>query len=619
MLKDNNNKNSKKKKNKTENNPSNNQAFIPEMDLDRHYTEKKPVVPEQTTQAQKEMEKTKKELEKLKGFIIKKYPFVQAISLLPPQSVKDFIEEEIGEDIPKEKFEKLSKKMHINIIIPDDDYKKIPEMKKIIIEQIEKTKQDVWTYIRTPSEIWEICFDSKFELSAAISMSYPLHDKGILGAMRVAEIHKSLVVQKFEKYVVSYVLGGSLIRGETVKESDVDVFVIINDTDVKRMPRVELLGRLRSIIYQYVAEAGALAGVKNKLEPQIYLLTDFWDAVKDAHPVMFTFIRDGVPIYDRGTFMPWKALLRMGKLKPSPEAIDMYMSMGDEVIPRSKKTMLTDVFTNIFWGVTTPAQAMLMLYGRPPPNAKKELVKEFKNEFLAKKMIEKKYIDFLERVVNTWRDYEHEKIKEIKGVEIDKLLNDTEDFLKRLKELRKQIEAKTQEKTIQQIYEDAFRLIKSILGNKSQTKLIEEFEKDYVKKGKFSPQDLRILKNIIAARTEFKKGKLDSHKIDRARKDAEILINNLVEFSQRKDLMTLEKGKMILKFKEGIAEIINCDTNSFFFKDNKVFKITDKVEKSDMNEVSTCMAKQKERKEIHINPRIFMVIEKEFGNFEVLV
>ena len=602
-------------KNKSDNNVSG----IPEMNLDRKYTEKKSVVPEQTSASQKEMEKTKKELEKLKGFIVKKYPFVQAISILPPQSIKEFIEEEVGEDLPKEKFDKLAKKMHINIIVPEDDAKKIPEMKKVIVDQIEKTKQDVWAYIRTPAEIWEMCFDSKFELSAAISMSYPLYDKGLLGAMRVAEIHKSLVVQKFEKYVVSYVLGGSIIRGDTVKESDVDVFVIINDTDVKRMPRVELLGRLRSIIYQYVGEAGALAGVKNKLEPQIYLLTDFWDAVKDAHPVMFTFIRDGVPIYDRGTFMPWKSLLRMGKLKPSPEAIDMYMSMGDEVIPRSKKTLLTDVFTNIFWGVTTPAQAMLMLHGCPPPNAKKELLRDFKKEFYDTKMIEKKYIDFLDRVISTWRDYEHEKIKEIKGADIDKMLKDTEDFLKRLKELRIQIEKKTQEKTISRIYEDAFKLLKSILGNKSQAKLVEEFDKDYVKKGKFSPQDSRILKAIISARNEFKKGKSDSQKIDRARKEAEVLINDLVEFSQRKDLISLDRGKMFLKFKDGNAELLNCDGNTFFFKDNKVFKITDKIENTDMDEVSKCMTKQKETKDIHINPRVFMVIEKKFGDFEVLI
>ena len=76
-------------------------------------------------------------------------------------------------------------------------------------------------------------------------MSFPLYDKGLLGAMRVTEIHKSLVLQKFEKYVVSYVLGGSLIRGEATKDSDVDVFVIINDTDVKRMPRLELKGKIK--------------------------------------------------------------------------------------------------------------------------------------------------------------------------------------------------------------------------------------------------------------------------------------------------------------------------------------------------------------------------------------
>ena len=213
---------------------------IPEMNLDANYSPKKQMIPENPEKEIKKMDKTKKELEKLKGFIIKKYPFIQSISVLPPQAIKEFIEEEVGEDIPKEKLEKLQKKIHVQIIIPDDKEKKKSEMKKQILEQIEKNKQEVWIYIKTPSEIWELCMDQKFEISSAIAMSFPLHDRGILGAMRVTEIHKSLVLQKFEKDVVSYVLGGSLIRGDTVKTSDVDVFVIINDTDVKRMPRLEL-------------------------------------------------------------------------------------------------------------------------------------------------------------------------------------------------------------------------------------------------------------------------------------------------------------------------------------------------------------------------------------------
>ncbi len=598
-----------------------NTSDIPEMNLEKKYNEKKPVVPEENLPDQKEFEKTKKELEKLKGAIVKKYPFIQSLSILPPQSVKEFIDEEFGEDIQKEKIDKLLKKIHILIIIPDEKNKKISELKKFVIEQIEKTKQEIWVYIKTPKDIWEICFDSKFEISSAISMSFPLYDKGILGALRVSEIHKSLVVQKFEKYVVSYVLGGSLIRGETIKTSDVDVFVIINDTDVKRMPRLELKERLRSIIYQYVAEASMIARVKNKLEPQVYLLTDFWEAVKDAHPVMFTFIRDGVPIYDRGTFMPWKALLRMGKLKPSPEAIDMFMSMGDEVVPRSKRILLSEVFTNIFWGITTPAQAMLMLNGCPPPNAKKELLRDFKREFYDTKMIEKKYLDFLDKVVNTWRNYEHEKIKEIKGSEIDKFLEDAEDFLKRMKELREQIEKKAHESTIERLYKDVFELLKIITGKKTDEQAISSFTKEYVSKGKFSENDLRSLKSLILVKEEFKKGKSDSRKIDRARKDAEILMNNLIEYSQRRDLISLERGRIFIRFKEkgDSCEILNCNGETFLFKNNDVFKITDKIQNSSMEEVSKAIESQKNKKNVEIDPKIFEIIKKDFGEFDILI
>ncbi|HIF15057.1 MAG TPA: hypothetical protein EYQ86_06990, partial [Bacteroidetes bacterium] len=70
---------------------------------------------------------------------------------------------------------------------------------------------------------------------------------------------------------IGYVVGGSLVRGEAIKTSDVDVTVIIDDTDVKRMPRMELKEKLRGIIYSYIQEAEAIAGVnKNTLNVQIW-------------------------------------------------------------------------------------------------------------------------------------------------------------------------------------------------------------------------------------------------------------------------------------------------------------------------------------------------------------
>jgi len=596
---------------------------IPGMDLNNQYTGKKPLLPEGTEQLQKEMERTKKEFDKIKAAIVKKYSFIQAIGIIAPQAIKLFVEDELGEGIPKEEFEKLQKKTHLYIIVPEEKFKEIPKIKKELIAEIDKIKKDVWIYIKTPVDVWEACLDSKFELVAAIGMSYPLHDTGILEGLRVAEIHKALVLQKFDKYIVSYVIAGSMVRGDVGKESDVDVFIIINDTDVKRMPRLELKERLRSMIFGYISEATALAGVKkNVLNVQPYLLTDFWESVKDAHPVMFTFIRDGVPLYDRGTFLPWKALLKMGRLKPSPEAIDMFMSMGDKSIKRAKATLIDILVHDVYWSIVTPSQALLMLYGLPPPTPK-QTAGDMKKIFVDKeKMLEIKYIKILERVIQAYKDFEHEKLKEISGTDLDKMLTDTEDYLKRLEELRKQIEKRAQEKTIEQIHKDIFNLLEAIFKKKAQNDLVAAFE-NLVKQGKFTHNHLNILKEVISTKAEFKKGKLDSRKVDNARKNASILINELIDYSQRADLISMERGRMRLRFqKDGKpmdAELLHCDGVSFLFIEGKIRKITNAISDSDMKEVSACIERQKAKKGVEINPRVFQLLQKELGDFEIIL
>lgn len=583
---------------------------IPEMNLNNKYNNVK-IPTQDTKRIKKDIEKTKKELDKLKNFIIKKYKFVQSISILPPQAVPKFIEEE---EIPKE----TEKYPQVIIIIPEEYFKKINKIKTEIIKYTDALKEKVWIQIKTPVDIWEYCLDSKFELVQGISMSYPLHDKGILGALRITEIHKSLVLQKFEKYVVSYVIGGGFVRGEIHKNTDIDVFIVINDTDVKKMPRIELKERLRTMIYQYVAEAASYAGTNNKLEPQIWLLTDFWERVKDAEPVAFTFIRDGVPLYDQGTFLPWKALLKMGKLKPSPEAIDSFMSIGDKTVNIAKRKLLDIVVHDIYWSVVTPAQALIMLNGKAPPTHKEILQGAFRKEFVEKeKIIEKKYADILEEIVQIYKDYEHEKIKEIKGEKVDRLIKNTELFLKRAKELRKQIEKKYNEKTIEQIYKDVLELIKPITNKRAKEDIIKKFEK-LVKQGKFSRQDLRTLKNIFSVKEQFKKGKINSHEVNEARKNAAILINNLIEFSQRCEIANYDKKRIKLKYKENgkekYAEILDEGGKVFLFKDKEIKEITNKIKESNMEEVTQSV--ESKIKKSALNDKTFDLIKKELGNFE---
>ncbi len=573
-------------------------------------------MPELPPEVKKEMEKQKEDLEKIKKMILQKYSFTIAIGLLPPQSITKIEEEE---DIPES--EKKDKRTHILVLIPEEQFKNIPKIKKELLEETKNIKPKLWFHIITPVDVWNFYMDARYDLTSAIAMSFPLHDKGLLGALRIAEVHKNLVIRKFEKYVSSYVIAGSLVRGTATKVSDVDVFVIIDDTDVKRMPRLELREKLRSIIYQYISEAAAISGVKNKLEPQIYLLTDFWEAVKDAHPVMFTFIRDGIPLYDRGTFIPWKLLLKMGKIKPSPEAIDMFMSMGDKVEKTAKRRLLDIVVGDIYWGVITPTQALLMLYGLPPP-VPKDTAQIFKETFVDKeKVVEKKYVDILDKVIKIYKDYEHGKVTEISGTEVDKLVKDTTDYIKRMKQLRDQIEKISQKKTIQQIEEDVFRILENIFGKKTKSDLIKLFDKNLVKTGKMPPKMLGTLRDIEKASQEFKKGKVNKNDLENARKDSTILINHLIDYAQRRDLAELDKTKMQISYDHGkkTADLILTSSGYFLASEGTIKKIVNKIENVDIKEFEKAIQTQKSIKGIKVNPKIFEILKKELGDFEIII
>jgi uncharacterized protein (UPF0332 family) len=362
----------------------------------------------------------------------------------------------------------------------------------------------------------------------------------------------------------------------------------------------------------------AFAGVKNTLHIQTYLLTDFWESVKDASPVIFTFIRDGVPIYDRATFMPWKALLKMGKLKPSPEAIDMFMKSADKTIEMAQRR-LVDAMIDVYYGALNPSQALIMLSGHAPPTHK-ETPRLMEEIFVNKeKMLKKTDIAVLEKAVKLFKEFEHDVKFKISGKEVDELMKDLDKYLKKLEVLRKQIEKRYEERTIEQSYKEVMELMKNIVGNLSEEKTISEFEKNFVKKGKFTSQHLKMLKEIAEARKEFKKGKASSKKVDDARKNATILISELLEFTQRCELVSMTKGRMRLKYKDGIAELLNANGMSFLLLGNAVKKITDKVENATMNEVEKAVAEQKTKGDIQINPKVFALLRKELGDFEIVL
>lgn len=568
-------------------------------------------VPSETV---KDAEKLQKELEEFKKKVVKKFPFAVSLSILPAQSFKFFEEDEglLAEEIAR-------KPMHLFFIIPEDEYKNIQKkIKPEIIKLVQESKQNLWVHIKTPVDVWNYGLDSKFDLIDAVSSSYPLYDKGLLGALRVANIHKTLVLRKFEKYVASYVIGGSLARGTADKESDVDTFVVIDDTDVKKMPRLQLLEKLRGFIYDYIREASALAGVKNILNVQVYLLTDFWQSVKDATPVIFTFIRDGIPMYDRGTFLPWKLLLKMGKIKPSPEAVDTFMKSGDQNEGLVKRRLM-DAMIDIYWGVITPTQALMMLAGHAPP-VPKTMVQEVKQVFVDKeKIMDMKELKILEKVVQLYKDYEHGKVKEISGADVDVLLKESKHYDAKLKELRKKLETRMIEHTAESVRKEVFELLTSLFGTKAKNSLISDFENKLVREGKIQKRFSQVLKEVSKLDDRKYVKKLDQNTIDVVRRDATDLINALVEFAQRKEIAMIEKGVFKVNYGGKIAEIVLADSGAFFIDQGDIKKLTSGgLHNAKAEDLDSALKSTKDRNMLKLSFRILESLKKAIGDFEIV-
>jgi len=411
----------------------------------------------------------------------------------------------------------------------------------------------------TITQIRENCFDSNYEYLKTIGNSITYKDsRNLIMALKTIEIHKNMVLNKFEKYVVVSAGVGSWVRGE--KSNDFDVFYVIDDTDVKHMPRYQVKERLTGIIYEMAFQVAELTGVK--LHIQTYLLTDFWESLKDAHPVIFTFLRDGVPFYDRGLFSAWKELLKLGKIRPSPEAIDMHMNIGYQVINNAKSKLRDILMTDIFYAVLNPSQAILMLKGYNPTTPK-ETVKLFKEILLEKeKIITQKEYEHLENVRSFFKELEHNEDKEISGKEIDTLLKNTEKYLKKMKDIFEDISEERTKESIVSLYNEVINEINE-LGIKEN--LIKNFN-EFILENKLPTFLSRNLEDIIKAKEEYKKGEITLTEVNKILKEGRILLSELKKIEENK-ILEKEKNKKL------IFRTLNNETGELFKVNNELYLI----------------------------------------------
>lgn len=530
-------------------------------------------LPKLSPELEKKIIPVKADLEKFKEECIEKYTNLTGISILPQLPNPPLPPG--TQPLPHE----VQNPNDINIFVLFDDANLDPYAKNDLIvngtNETNKIAKEINSNFKPQvmliSELKEACFDAKNYLIQTVANSGLIYDRGLLSALKVAELHKNMAIQKFERYVVSYIAVGSLFRGDA-NPNDIDVAIVIDDTDVKKMSRFELRDKLRSIIINMGFDASQITGVKAQFHIQTYILTDFWESVKDANPVIFTMLRDGVPLFDRGVFMPWKLLLQMGRIKPSPEAIDMNMEIGDKLIERTKQKLLSVVGEDLFYAVMNPTQAALMLYGIPPPTPK-EAVKLMEEIYVNKeKLLEKKYVIILENIRKTFKDIEHGELKEVTGKDIDKLLKDCKDYLERIKQLFKEIEDRNEKSVMVEIYTTTMNLTRELLielGAKNVTaqNLPEMFKKYACEQEKLPLKYYNDLNNILKGKKDYDTQKLSKQEVNKVRRESKEFIRAVMDTLDYKRSLQLDKSKLNFRYSGKQGEIIFLKEVAFIIKD----------------------------------------------------
>ncbi len=212
---------------------------------------------------EKKLKALKEKLDTFKEKVLEKFgDYITGITVLPPE--KPHPAEQQGQE--KQKEAKEEEKIQLLVVVDDTTSQKMTkdELHQKFSTIVKKIAEDIDKNLVPQSilltDLWLNCYDAKYELNKLISLGAPIHDTGMLAAIKIAEIHKTMVLKKFEKYILSYVLAGSLTQGRATHTSDIDVWIVIDDTDVKKMSRAELKDKLRAIIIGMGIEAGEMTG-----------------------------------------------------------------------------------------------------------------------------------------------------------------------------------------------------------------------------------------------------------------------------------------------------------------------------------------------------------------------
>jgi len=277
---------------------------------------------------------------------------------------------------------------------------------------------------------------------------------------------KDKILEKYGNRVKCIIMMGSVARSEYKAKSDVDVFMVIDDTEKEISPeeKNEIDDNLEKMA----------TGISEDISIQpSYTLTEFWDYARVCHPIIYNFIKEGKTLYDAGFFMPIKRLLEMGKIPATREAIESYMEGAPKKLMRAKTVKLLMLAEDCYYAMLNTAQAVLMFMGLEPPVPNKAY-DEVKKYLVDPGILEQQYADWLKDIIEVRKKIEHKELMDVTGAFVDEWIDKADKFIEKMFQLLSVLEFRKKEKILERTHEVMYKA--AIAALKTLHKLPEKTE-----------------------------------------------------------------------------------------------------------------------------------------------
>jgi predicted nucleotidyltransferase len=253
--------------------------------------------------------------------------------------------------------------------------------------------------------------------------NYPKFNKGenMVDEKEIALDFATRLYKKFDKIIKSVVLFGSSVKNTATPDSDVDIFIIVDDAAITWDQ--ELIAWYREELAKLIAEKP----YSKNLHVNTTKLTTWWSDMMKGDPVVINILRYGESLIDFGGFFnPLKVLLSQGRIRSTPEAIFTALERAPAHLSRSKASELGAI-EGVYWCIVDSAHAALMAAKVLPPSPE-HVPAMLLEHFVDRGMLKSKYVVWYRNIYDFHRRINHGHITEVKGSDLDEWQARAEEF-----------------------------------------------------------------------------------------------------------------------------------------------------------------------------------------------